>query len=126
VRSERLPADDPSHFEISVLEEGHQTLVRCSGTIDIAVRGVLSERVREVLSAGVRPPIVLDLTGIELIDSMGLQELVQAVLACDRLPVPWAIRPSPAVRRLLALVGMGRLRSDQTGGWLSGGGYGDE
>lgn len=125
MRSERLPAND-GLLGVRVLEDEHDTLVVCSGTMDIAARGMLTERVRDLLRAGPRSSVVLDLTGVELIDSMGLQDLVQAVLACDRHPVPWALRPSPAVRRLLALVGMGRLRSDQSGGWLSGGGYGDD
>jgi anti-anti-sigma factor len=70
--------------------------------------------------------LVFDLSEVDLMDSAGLQELMEAVLACEERPVAWVIIPSPPVDRLLELVGLGRLRSDQPGGWLRGGGYGDD
>jgi hypothetical protein len=47
-----------------------------------------------------------------------------ALLRLDAQQVAWSLTASPAVQRLLELVGIGRLSSDTGGGWLATGGYG--
>jgi anti-anti-sigma regulatory factor len=72
------------------------------------------------------PPsgILIDLSAVDSIDAAGLQSLMAALLRLDAQQVAWSLTASPAVQRLLELVGIGRLSSDTGGGWLATGGYG--
>jgi anti-anti-sigma factor len=120
---------EPSHGGLSYLVEASHDGVRlvCTGALDLEARGVLRDAVGRLVSDEVcGRGVVLDLTGVETIDSTGLGELVRALLICDEQGVSWSLIPSDAVRRLLALVGLGRFRSGDGGGWLSSGGYGDD
>lgn len=45
--------------------------------------------------------------------------LVTALQLCDDQAPSWELMPSAPVRRILALVGLGRIRSGESGGWLA-------
>jgi|tagenome__1003787_1003787.scaffolds.fasta_scaffold20949950_4 ABC-type transporter Mla MlaB component len=94
------------------------------GTLDLASKGALPIAIDELLGDDLRGrTVTLDLCEVFTIDSTGLSDLVVALRRCDDFAAAWRLIPSAAVRRLLALVGVGRLRSDSYGGWLTSGGY---
>jgi anti-anti-sigma factor len=99
-----------------------QLRLAVAGDLDLAARGVLQDAVidllRKYLPSG--DSVVLDLTRVGMIDSTGLAELVRALNVCDDVSVRWSLVPSPAVRRLLIIVGLGRLERHDTGIRLSG------
>ena|SRR5215469_16923252 len=72
----------PISLTVEVERKGEQCIVHCRGRL---VSGVCSFFVKKV--HGLVPEcklIVLDLTGLELIDSMGLGALVRVHVACKR------------------------------------------
>jgi stage II sporulation protein AA (anti-sigma F factor antagonist) len=102
---------------ISVREEGQLVvridqgrdalLVRASGEIDLASAGMLGEELGRAWDADASF-IVLDLGGVDFIDSTGLQVLLRAAERSredgNRLSV-W-LGPAAAVRRLVELSGV--------------------
>jgi anti-sigma B factor antagonist len=99
--------------------------VVCQGQIELDATGRLQGVIEEALRQ--QPPIgiELDLSGVDFIDSTGLQAVMQALLRLDDEQVAWNVVTSPPVQRLLELVGVARL-SSADGGWLASGGYGRE
>jgi anti-anti-sigma factor len=95
--------------------------------LDFEARSTIREAVARLLDeeTGDRN-VVLDLRGVSMIDSAGLGGLVTALRLCDDHAPAWELMPSAPVRRILALVGLGRIRSGESGGWLAGGGYGSD
>src|SRR3954468_237501 len=118
------PEPSPGAFSYSIEPSPGQLRLVGVGALDLAASGVLCD-VLEGVIGGQRHgrTVVLDLTGVEIIDSSGLGELVRALRICDQHGRPWKLLPSEPVRRLLALVGVGRFHSGQHGGWLSSAGY---
>ena len=111
------------HFDLSPADTA--VVLHCHGTVDLSTRGAFRDWIDRALKQRGDRRLILDLSGVEFIDSAGLQALMQALLECDGKGTAWTLRPSKQVEGLLLLAGMGRLGSDQTGGWLGGGGYGD-
>jgi anti-anti-sigma factor len=122
------PEPSPTSFSYSIEPSAGELRVVGVGPLDLAARGVLCDAVRGVVEGQLQGrTVVLDLTRVEMIDSSGLGELVRALLIWDEQGASWKMLPSESVRRLLALVGVGRFRSGgEHGGWLSSGGYPDE
>jgi anti-anti-sigma factor len=96
----------------------------CRGQIDIhakeRLQGVVEEALRQTPPLG----ILIDLSAVDSIDAAGLESLMAALLRLDTQQTEWNLIASPAVQRLLELVGIGRLSNDTGGGWLATGGYG--
>jgi anti-sigma B factor antagonist len=106
--------------------EGGEGPIRivCRGRIDIGTQerlgGVVEEALRQSPASGIR----IDLSAVDSIDAAGLGALITALLRLDAQQIDWHVTASPAVQRLLDLVGIGRLSSGTGGGWLASGGYG--
>jgi anti-anti-sigma factor len=111
------------HFDLSAADTA--VVLHCHGTVDLTTRDAFRDWIDRALAQRGDRRLILDLAGVDFIDSAGLRALMQALLECDGEGTAWTLRPSKQVEGLLLLAGMGRLRSDQTGGWLDGGGYGD-
>ena len=88
-----------------VSREGNATLIRVVGEIDIAT----CERLRDAIEPHLGPQqtIVLDLTGVEFMDSSSLNVLVQArgTLTADGGSL-FLRNPSLAAHRLLTIAGL--------------------
>jgi anti-anti-sigma factor len=100
--------------------------ISCSGVLDMAAGRKLQSATSDALRDSHAAPIELSLDGVELIDSIGLQAVMEAVLRLDAAGRRWRICPSPPVQRLFKLVGLARLSSEVGGGWLASGGYGSD
>jgi anti-anti-sigma factor len=99
--------------------------VVCQGQLDLDATGRLQGVMEEALRQQPRFGIELDLSGVDLIDSVGLGVVMQILLRLDGDHVAWSVVPSPSVLRLFELVGIARLSSSgEVGGWLGSGGYG--
>ena len=98
-------------FSTNVVHEGDAIVIYVSGDVDIAVVG----RLRDVIEPNMGPEqtIVLDLSGVEFMDSSSLRYLVQARGALTADGGSLTLRnPSSAARRLLTLVEAESLLED--------------
>ena len=81
------------------------TVVQVSGELDIATAPALCEHLLALIRAG--HPIVLDLTGIEFMDSSGLEVLLRCHRGAESSGTGLVLRrPSHRVVRLLELSGL--------------------
>ncbi len=85
----------PSTLTVTDEARGAALILHVSGEIDIATAGTLEEAARA--HGG---PVVLDLAEVRFVDSTGVRALIDVLAEGG----PAAMyRPSPAVRRMLAL-----------------------
>jgi len=95
-----MRSPDPLRITVEPLEEAR--LVRVYGEIDLSTVAALRREIDAARHAGVTT--VIDLSGVTLIDSTGLQLLLRA--SRDSATSEWGffiVRPSDAVRRLIEL-----------------------
>jgi anti-anti-sigma factor len=88
---------------------GDATRLEVSGALDLATADQFTERVRSV-SAGA-PKVVLDLSGVDFMDSSGLAALLAAVTEIRRADRQIDVVPElgPQVARLLKITGVARI-----------------
>ncbi|HET9172907.1 MAG TPA: STAS domain-containing protein [Actinospica sp.] len=80
------------------------TVLFVSGEVDLAGSPHLERALAE--AAGPGAPLVVDLTGVEFIDSAGLRALTQAELTVARLGGRLLIVPSPAAARVFEITSL--------------------
>jgi anti-sigma B factor antagonist len=83
-----------------------------SGVIDVETCDTFDRTLRSALDGATRS-LVIDMTGVEFMDSSGLRVLLSVHERCVADDVDLRFAPSPAVRRLLEITG------------LAAGGFGD-
>jgi anti-sigma B factor antagonist len=95
-----------SHFRLEVDGSSSATIVTISGELDLASSPALADELERLAGAD-GPPVVLDLRGLEFMDSTGLSTIVRAQARLEtagrRLAV---VRGVPQVHRLLELTGV--------------------
>ena len=98
-------------FSTRVTSEGHASLIYVTGEIDIAT----CERLRDAIEPHLGPQqtIILDLSGVEFMDSSCLTVLVQArgTLTADGGSL-FLRNPSAAAHRLVTISGLQDLLQD--------------
>lgn len=79
------------------------------GDLDIAVSGMLSHELDELLDLNVSQ-VAVDLSGVQFMDSSALSALVQAhERARERTQLFVLLRPSPACAKVLNITGLDRV-----------------
>jgi anti-anti-sigma factor len=92
----------------AVHEQGRVT-VMVSGELDLGSASAVHREVHALLALPVES-IVLDLSGLEFVDSSGIRTLNDLRVAAAERRIPFSIGPmSPAARQLLELTGMTEL-----------------
>lgn len=76
------------------------------GEVDLSTAAELEDRLREALASA--DEVVLDLSGVEFIDSRGVSAIIWAMRAAEASGKSFKISPSlsPQARRLFELVGL--------------------
>jgi anti-anti-sigma factor len=101
----------PQSFDIDVVVEGGELVVRASGELDLNSRSVLVEKVTAPLT-GVVERVVVDLGDVTFCDSSGLGALLDIRRAAGDAGIAMVLRDVPApVARLLDLT--------DVDGWLA-------
>jgi anti-sigma B factor antagonist len=95
-----------SHFSVEAQSEGPECVVSVSGELDLAAASSLESELDRVLQSEVTR-IVLDLAGLEFIDSTGLSVLVRAQQRAHESGRELGlVNPGQQVERLLSLTGL--------------------
>lgn len=97
----------PSHnLQIVRTRDGEAVVVRVSGEVDLATAPLLDEQLHD-LEESAATCLILDLGGVEFMDSTGLNSIIRAVRNADSNGHQLAFRPgSPQVQRLFELTGV--------------------
>jgi anti-sigma B factor antagonist len=95
-----------SHFRVEVTGDDALTVVTVSGELDLASSPALQEELERLSAAG-GGRVIIDLRGIEFMDSTGLSALVRAQGQLEQAGRPLGIVPgTQQVQRLLELTGV--------------------
>lgn len=92
---------------IEAVHDGDATVVVVAGELDLYSTPVVRERIL-ALVAEAEAAVVLDLTSVTFLDSTGIALVIATRDRAMARDVTFAIRPSPTVRKVLELVGLGR------------------
>lgn len=98
--------DDPARFSVRPVEEGTQARIVVTGELDLATVPYLEASIREQRAA--QRDVLLDLAGLEFLDSSGIRALLVAVN--DSTANGWALSIAPeltnTVRKTLQISGL--------------------
>jgi anti-anti-sigma factor len=83
-------------------------VIAVSGELDIANAPAIERALRDAEAAGARE-IVLDLSGLHFMGSVGLRIILEADDRARRLGHRLTLRTSPAVQRIAELSGLGSV-----------------
>ena len=98
-------------FDLQVEQSGHEAVVRLSGSCTMVVAGQLGECLLRLASESVRV-IIIDMSGLDFIESTGLGGIVAGYLRLRRNQGEMRIvAPAPAIRQLLELTRLTQLFS---------------
>ena len=99
----------PFAVDVEPTEKPDSVVVRPSGEIDIATGPLLEAEVEALVEAGIRQ-CAIDLTGVEFIDSAGLQMVLATRASLRRVGGEFTLHgASPSVARILDISGMTAL-----------------
>jgi anti-anti-sigma factor len=106
------PVKPPAGYELRVDASGGKARRRLTlnGELDLASAPALRETIARLSSEGTTE-IVLDIGGLQFIDSTGLRCILAARSACERAGTRMVVQPepdrvAPQVRRLLQVTGL--------------------
>ena len=90
--------------------EGERHVMVLDGELDIASAQILEDAVSEACSAGAAE-LVLDMTGVEFMDSTGLRALIRCNELCEERECDYSLTPAQRpVERTLEATGVPRSR----------------
>ncbi len=95
-----------SHFRVEVANKGEAAIISVSGELDLASSPALEEELERAAASAVSL-VVVDLRGLEFMDSTGLSVLVRAhQRAAEGTQRFGLVNGSQQVQRLLSLTGV--------------------
>jgi anti-sigma B factor antagonist len=90
--------------------QGDEAIVRIDGELDAATCPGLRDHISRLLRDGATT-VVLDMTGVRFVDSVGMSVVVAAHHRCIERGGQLRLRPSPALLRTLGLMGLDQVLS---------------
>jgi len=104
-------------LDLNIEKNGDETIVRGTGKITAATTEHFQSTIRGIIPGTKR--IVLDLTGVEYIDSSGLGALVSVYMAAGRAQCELEVaNPKPRVRDLLNITKLSSIFENHEFGGL--------
>ena len=96
------PVSSDRELQLSTEKKAEETLVRASGRITSATAGRFQGTIRGLIAESKR--IVLDMAGVNYVDSSGIGALVSVYLAASRMQCPLQLTNlQPRIRDLFEL-----------------------
>ena len=102
-----MPEHRDPPFEAHVLCCDGGAVIVCRGDVDLSTAGTFRAVVAEAIAAG--GSIDVELSGVTFMDSTGLAVLAEALRTLEPPRAMVLNDPSPAVRRLLDISGLGTI-----------------
>lgn len=103
-----MPGVDPEPFSVEVTKGDGDVVVAVRGELDLVSGPMLWERLAEIIPDTER--LVIDLGGVEFIDSTALSVLVRALRRLRHAGGDLILRaPRPNARKILNLTGLDRV-----------------
>lgn len=100
-----------SEFRVDVRTDQGATVIAVSGELDLASSPILEERLDQVFGSD-PTPVILDLRGLDFMDSTGLSVLIKAHQTAEEAARRlYLVKGPPQVQRLLSLTGVGERLS---------------
>ena len=95
------------HFELAEdSSDGGAHIIRVSGEIHVSTAPEFAQRLSAAIDSG-KTAVVLDMAGVEFIDSSGLRSIIQLRNRADVEGVPLTVTGlTPAAQRVLELTGL--------------------
>jgi anti-sigma B factor antagonist len=104
-----VPSSVPESFRCKIVPADGRVVVRLRGELDIGTVPILEDRLRQALDGGGRR-LVIDLRGLEFMDSTGLTLLLRWGRGAQQDGYELAlVRGAPRVHRLFELTGLDEL-----------------
>jgi len=102
-------ADAPTTLELTVSDDGGETVVSAAGELDVNTAPELREQLARLVGEGTRK-VVVDLTNVSFVDSTALSVLVSALKRLRQADGDLELAsPNPSVRRVFEITGLTRL-----------------
>jgi anti-sigma B factor antagonist len=102
-------ADAPATLELSVSDEGGETVLAAAGELDVHTAPELRERLSELIGTGSKT-ILIELSGVTFVDSTALSVLVSALKRLRQADGDLQLSsPTASVRRVFEITGLTRL-----------------
>jgi anti-sigma B factor antagonist len=96
-------------LELTVSENGAETMVSAAGELDVNTAPELREQLARLVTEGART-VVVDLAAVTFVDSTALSVLVSALKRLRQADGDLQLEaPSPSVRRVFEITGLTRL-----------------
>jgi anti-anti-sigma factor len=92
-------------LEVTSRFDGDVCTITCTGELDLLSASELSEEIESVLD-GQPDGLILDVRGLTLLSSAGIELFLEAAGSCYDEGVPFDLRLNPFGRQLLDLVGL--------------------
>jgi anti-sigma B factor antagonist len=92
-------------FRIELQVEEDTQVIAVHGDVDIATASHLSKMLRGVCEDGAKD-VVLDLRGVNFLDSVGLRAMLEAMDVCQKHDAQFVVVPNPIVHRLFEVTGL--------------------
>jgi anti-sigma B factor antagonist len=110
-RPSRTSQPSIGRLSINAKQQGERHTLFLKGEIDVASAPILKETIGELCAGGAKE-IVLDLSGIEFVDSSGLGAILHGKALCEEHGCAYSLTPAQRpVERMLDITGVkGRLR----------------
>jgi anti-sigma B factor antagonist len=96
-------------LSIGIRDDGPERVIELFGELDLACVGTLNEQLQEAMD-GRFQSVVLDLSGLDFIDSTGIEAIYRAVEDSNANGPKLGLRRGPAgVERTIAMTGLDQL-----------------
>lgn len=104
------------NLSVSTAREDKVATVTIAGELDLGVRDTVEQAIAEAITAEGTREVIIDLSGLQFIDSSGIGILLKGRRQADRTGVAYRVSaPTGIVRQVLELTGVLEHLSGQPG-----------
>lgn len=99
----------PTSFEVSVIDIEAVTIVSVRGELDVATAPALAASIDAVLSGNQPPALIVDLTEVLFLASMGMTVLIETSRRVSEAAMFAVVADGPSTARPLTMMGLDKI-----------------